>query len=161
MLYTFYTWVSFAQTFSETIYKKVISGWVSFEGGIVIGKRKRLHFIFITLILWEVRRTTSKYYYFNRKQVIQNHHVLQRKSSLLLERKTHFQSPFVIQSSKGLIIRPFPTTHFARVCQVLTYIPSSLLTRLLGLVQEGFWVSWNPKPVGLNWDLRSLQSWAP
>ena len=58
-----------AQTFSETIYKTVISGclWKGDEG---LGMRKRLHFIFITLSPWEVH-TTSMYYYFSRKQVTQ------------------------------------------------------------------------------------------
>lgn len=115
----------FAQTFSETIYKKVISGclWKGDEG---LGMRKRLHFIFITWSCGKFAQPASITISMKNKS-FKNHHVLQENHPFL-ERKTHFQSPFADTVKQGLIIRPFHHP-LARTAQVLTYIPSSLLTR--------------------------------
>lgn len=68
MLYTFYTWVSSHRHFQKQHIRQLSA--VAFGRGMRDWEWERLHFILITLILWEVH-TTSMYYYFNRKQVIQ------------------------------------------------------------------------------------------
>lgn len=149
----------FTQTFSETTYKTVISGclWKGDEG---LGMRKTsFHSHNLDpvgsshnqhVLLFQEKTSHSKTTMFWKEN-----HPFSQKGKLI---SGH---PLQIQSSKGLI-KGLSYRPLARVCRVLTHIPSSPLTHpprsgsggLLGELRTS-------KPAGLNWDLRSLQSKAP